>query len=110
MYSAFKIAQHEDTYYDPDTGVERSAGGQDISDRMSYLRYGPEFWIREKFGPLTVGAFAKGQLWDYEEVETVPEYDHEFWALGVNTQYSFTSTSLVRLTAEYYTRLFSDRP
>lgn len=110
VYSAFKIAQHDETYYDPDTGVERSAGGQDISDRMSYLRYGPEFWIREKFGPLTVGAFAKGQLWDYKEVETVPEYDHEFWALGVHTQYSFTSTSLVRLTAEYYTRRFSDRP
>lgn len=110
VYSAFKIAEHDETYYDPDTGTERIAGGQDISDRMSYLRYGPEFWIREKFGPLTVGAHAKGQLWDYKEVETVPEYDHEFWALGANTQYSFTSTSLVRLTAEYYTRRYSDRP
>lgn len=110
VYSAFKIAQHDETYYDPDTGVERIVDGQDISDRLSYLRYGPEIWIREKFGPLTVGAFAKGQLWDYEEVETVPEYDHEFWAFGINTQYSFTSTSLVRLTAEYYTRRYSDRP
>jgi len=110
VYSAFKIGQHNETYYDPDTGVERIVGGRDISDRLSYLRYGPEFWIRETFSALTVGAFAKGQLWDYEEVETVPEYDHEFWALGVNTQYQFTSTSLVRLTAEYYTRRFSDRP
>ena len=110
VYSAFKFAEHDETYYDPDTGTERTSGGEDISDRMSYLRFGPEFWIREKFGPLTLGAHAKGQLWDYKEVETVPEYDHEFWALGVNTQYEFTSTSLVRLTAEYYTRRFSDRP
>ncbi len=30
--------------------------------------------------------------------------------MGLNTQYQFTSTSLVRLTAEYYTRRFGDRP
>ncbi len=110
VYSAFKIAEHDETYYDPDTGTERTSGGQGISGGMSHVRFGPEFWIREKFGPLTLGAHAKGQLWDYKEVETVPEYDHEFWALGVNTQYEFTSTSMVRLTAEYYTRRFSNRP
>lgn len=110
VYSAFKIGQHSETYYDPDTGIERSAGGSDISDRLSYLRYGPQFWILESFGPLSVGAHVKGELWDYEETTTVPEYDHEFWSLGLNTQYHFTSTSLVRLTAEYYTRRFSDRP
>ncbi len=110
VYSAFKLAQHEETYYDPDTGLTRSAGGLDIGDRMSYIRYGPEFWIRERFGKFTIGGRAKGQLWNYEETLAVPEYDHEFWKLGVNTQYQFTSTSLVRLSAEYYTRRFGDRP
>ena len=110
VYSAFKIGQHDQTYYDPDTGIERSAGGRDISDRLSYLRYGPQFWILESFGPLSVGGHLKGELWDYEETTTVPEYDHEYLSVGINTQYDFTSTSLVRLTAEYYTRRFSDRP
>jgi tetratricopeptide (TPR) repeat protein len=110
VYSAFKFAQHEETYYDPDTGLERNAGGVDIGDRMSYIRYGPEFWIRERFGKLTIGGRAKGQLWNYEETLAVPEYDHEYWQISVNTQYQFTSTSLVRLTAEYYTRRFGDRP
>jgi tetratricopeptide (TPR) repeat protein len=97
VYSAFKFAQHEETYYDPDTGLERNAGGVDIGDRMSYIRYGPEFWIRERFGKLTIGGRAKGQLWNYEETLAVPEYDHEYW-------------QIVRLTAEYYTRRFGDRP
>jgi hypothetical protein len=110
VYSAFKIAQHEETYYDPDTGLTRSSGGVDIGDRMSYIRFGPEFWIRETFGKLSIGGRAKGQLWNYEETVAVPEYDHEYWQIGVNTQYRFTSTSLVRLTAEYYTRRFGDRP
>lgn len=110
VYSAFKLAQHEETYYDPDTGLERNVSGVDIGDRMSYIRYGPEFWIRQRFGKFTIGGRAKGQLWNYEETGTVPEYDHEYWQVGVNTQYQFTSTSLLRLTAEYYTRRFGDRP
>jgi hypothetical protein len=110
VYGAFKAAQHKEVYYDPDTGVERIVGGDDISDRMSYLRYGPEFWIRETFGPLSVGARVKGQLWNYEAVTTVPEYDHEHWLFGVNTQWRYSESSLVRVTAEYYTRRFGDRP
>jgi hypothetical protein len=110
VYSAFKIAQHEETYYDPDTGIERDVGGVIIGDRMSYIRYGPEIWMRETFGKFSIGGRAKGQLWNYEETLAVPEYDHEYWQVGVNTQYRFTQTSLLRLTAEYYTRRFGDRP
>lgn len=109
VYSAFKIAQHSEVYYDPDDGLERDIGGVDISDRMSYLRYGPEFWMRKRMGSLTLGGRAKGQLWNYETVTVVPEYDHEYWIVGLNGQYQFTSTSLLRLTAEYYTRRFGDR-
>ncbi len=110
VYSAFKFAQHEETYFDPDSGIERDSGGVAIGDRMSYIRYGPEFWIRETFGRFSIGGRAKGQLWNYEETVAVPEYDHEYWEIGVNVQYRFTSTSLVRLRAEYNTRRFGDRP
>lgn len=110
VYSAFKIAQHDEVYFDPDDGIERQLNGVDISDRMSYLRYGPEFWMRKRFGALTLGGRAKGQLWNYNDIDVVSEYDHEFWTIGVNGQYRFTSTSLLRLTAEYYTRRFNDRP
>lgn len=110
VYSAFNFAQHVETYYDPDTGIERSVGGVDIGDRMSYLRFGPEFWLREKFGRFSIGARVKGQLWNYEETLAVPEYDFEYWQVGVNAQYLFTSTSLLRLSGEYYTRRFGERP
>jgi len=110
VYSAFKIAQHKETYYDRDTGIERNVGGVVIGDRMSYVRYGPEFWMRETFGKFSIGGHAKGQLWNYEETLAVPEYDHEYWEVGASAQYRFTSTSLLRMTAEYYTRRFGDRP
>lgn len=110
VYSAFKIAQHEENYYDPDDGLNRDLNGVDISDRMSYLRYGPEFWARKRYGKITFGARAKGQLWNYEDVVAVPEYDHEYWTLGLHTDFRLSQTSLLRLAGDYYTRRYGDRP
>ena len=110
VYSAFKIAQHEETYYDPDNGNNRDINGVDISDRMSYLRYGPEFWGRKTLGRYSFGFRAKGQLWNYEDVVVVPEYDHEYWLMGLNSHIRLTSTSLLRINADYYTRRYGDRP
>ena len=110
VYSAFKIAQHEETYYDPDDGASRSVNGTDISDRLSYLRYGPEFWARKRYGRFTFGIRTKGQLWNYEDVETVPAYDHEYWSVGLNTDIRLSPTSILRMSGEYYTRRYGDRP
>ena len=110
IFSAFTIAQHHDTYFDPDDGAERVAGGQNISDRMSYFRYGPEIWFRQSFEKFSLGGRLIGQLWNYEDVVAVPEYDHEYFALGMNAQYKFTRTSLLRITADAYARRYGDRP
>ncbi len=108
--SAFKVAQHNEFYYDPDDGVIRNVGGVDVDDRMNYLRYGPELIFRQAHERLSIGAKFKGQLWNYEETEVLPEYDHEYLFLRLYGQYKFTRTSLFRLTAEGYSRRFGDRP
>ncbi|MFQ5566170.1 MAG: hypothetical protein ACE5EU_07395, partial [Paracoccaceae bacterium] len=111
IFSAFAIAQHHETYYDPDDGTERVAsGGQNISDRMSYLRYGPEVRLQQSFERFSFGGKLAGQLWNYEEVVAVPEYDHEYILLGLNAQYRFTKSSLLRFSVDGYTRRYGDRP
>lgn len=110
VYSAFKVAQHDETYYDPDNGNSRNIGGVDIDERMSYIRYGPEMIFRQSHEHLSVGAMLKGQLWDYEDTIVVPEYDHEFFLLSVFGQYKFAPSSLLRITMEGYSRRFGDRP
>jgi tetratricopeptide (TPR) repeat protein len=110
VYSAFKVAHHDETYYDPDDGGSRDIGGVDIDDRMNYLRYGPELTIRQSHERLAIGAKIKGQLWDYEEQEAVSEYDHEYFLLSLYGQYKFTESSLFRITLEGYSRRYSDRP
>ena len=109
VYSAFKIAQHDENYYDPDNGNERVINGTDISDRMSYLRYGPEFWAWKRWGRYRFGLRAIGRLYNYEEVEVVPEYDHEYWLMGLNSHIRIFDNTLIRLNADYFTRRFSDR-
>ncbi len=110
VYSAFKVAQHVETYYDPDDGGIRDIGGIEIEDRMDYLRYGPELTLRQSYQRLSVGAKIKGQLWNYEDQEAVSEYDHEYLFASLFGQYKFTETSLFRVTMDGYTRRFGDRP
>jgi len=109
IHSAFTIAQNDQIYYDPDTGVPRDIGGVGIDDRMNYLRYGPELSARQSGENLSFGLRAKGQLWNYEETEAT-EYDHEYFLLSVYSQYKFTDTALLRVTADYYSRRYGDRP
>jgi hypothetical protein len=114
VFSAFTFAQHEETYFDPDDGTERvvnTVGGDVlIGERLNYKRYGPEFAWVQAFRKLALGLRVKGQLWNYDNPKAVPEYDHEYLVFGAHAQYSFTETSLLRLTVDRYSRRFSDRP
>ena len=110
VFSKFTIAQHENTYFDPDDGAERVVNAVPIGNRMSYSRFGPAFaWI-QAFERFALGLRVKGQLWNYEDPEEVPEYDHEYFVFAAHAQYSFTETSLLRLNVDKYSRRFSDRP
>ena len=110
VYSAFRFSQHDETYYDPDDGLPRSVGGVDIGDRMNYTRYGPDIKFRQTYNNFSLGGVAKAYLYDYEDVEVVPSYDHEYFLFGIHTQYKFTRTSLLRVTLEKFSRRYSERP
>ena len=110
VYSAFRVAQHDEVYYDRGDGSPRQAGGEDIGDRLNYLRYGPDITFRQSHEHLSVGFTATGQLWNYDTVPNVPEYDHEYFLFGAMMQYRFSPSSLLRLTVEKSSRRFGDRP
>jgi hypothetical protein len=110
VYSAFTIAQHDETYIDADDGIPRTIGVDDIDDRLNYVRYGPQLSLQKGFEKLSFGLRIKGQLWNYEDVEIIPEYDHEYFVFGTNVQYKFTSTSLLRFTVDKSSRRYGERP
>ena len=112
VYSAFTIAKHDETYYDPDDGTPRTGGANNelIDDRMNYERYGPEMSVLRSYERLSFGLRMKAQLWNYEDTEVVPEYDHEYFRFGANVQYKFGPTSLLRMTVDKYSRRYGSRP
>lgn len=110
VFSSFTFAQHDETYFDPDDGSSRQVNGEPIDERMNYTRYGPEFAWTQKFKRFALGARVKGQLWNYEDPEVVPEYDHEYFVFAAHAQYLFTQTSLLRLGVDRYSRRYGDRP
>jgi tetratricopeptide (TPR) repeat protein len=110
VQSAFAVARKDEVYYDPDDGTSRDVDGEGIEDRMNYLRYGPQLSARQSGEKLSFGTHLKAELWDYEDTEVVPEYDHEYFVARLYGQYKFTQTSLLRVTGEWYSRRFGDRP
>lgn len=115
IFSAFTIAQRDGIHFDRDNGAVRTVTDenleqQEIGERMNYLRYGPELWFRQSWNRLSIGGRGKAQLWNYEDTQFVPPYDHEYVLVGFNAQYRFTRTSLLRVTADGYKRHFGQRP
>jgi tetratricopeptide (TPR) repeat protein len=110
LHSAFTVAQHDEVYYDRDTGGSRLVNDIGIEDRFNYLRYGPEITFRQSHKRLAVGIKGLAQLWDYADTKVVPQYDHKYFLLGVDAQYKFTRTSLVLVSVNAYKRYFGERP
>ena len=110
VFSAFTFAQHDQTYFDPDDGTIRLSDTTLIDDRLNYTRYGPQIAWVQAYDRFALGLRMKGQLWNYEDTEVVPEYDHEYFVFAAHAQYRFTQTSLLRLTVDKYSRRYGDRP
>ena len=108
VFSAFTIAKSDEVYFDPDNGSGRTLNGENIEDRMNYVRYGPELAYRRTIGRFTYGFDVVGQLWNYEQT-LATEWDHEYFRFDLNAQYKFTSTSLLRVEAATYSRRYGDR-
>lgn len=110
VFSAFTVAQHDKVWYDTDDGSSHIVDDESADDRMNYLRYGPQLEFRQAHKKLSFGMDITGELWNYENTEVVPEYDHEYFTFGAFTQYKFTPTSLLEVTARKSSRRFGDRP
>lgn len=110
IYSAFTISSYDGSWYDRDDGTEREFNDGNVGSRLSYARYGPEIWMRQSYSRLSFNVHAKGQIWNYDDTEALPEYDHEYLHIGASFQYRFTSTSLLRVKVDAWQRRFGERP
>lgn len=109
VYGAFEFADNDEVYYDPDDGGSLIVDDVVLDDRFDYQRYGPNLILRQSGRRLSLGLRVTGQLWDYEDTNVTPAWDHEYFLFALRTQYRFTRTSLLRLVAQKSSRRFGER-
>lgn len=109
VYGAFEFADNDEVYYDPDDGGSLIVDDVLLDDRFDYQRYGPNLILRQSGRRLSLGLRVTGQLWDYEDTDVTPAWDHEYFLFALRTQYRFTETSLLRLVAQKSSRRFGER-
>lgn len=100
---------HDETNFDPDTGVGRDIAGQDISDRFSYHGAGMRSSYEHSIVRWAYGFDARIERRSYEDAPVVTRYDHDFYHLDLWTKRRFGEASALVFSLTSYRRDYDAR-
>ncbi len=104
------IGQHNELNFDPDTGVERvAANGEDLSDRFSYLNAGTRWNFDQALGPVIAGLRLRGEVRDYSNVQSVPQYDNHLLLAGTYLEWPLSRSARLTIAFDRFRRDYRDR-
>lgn len=103
------LGSNREINFDPDNGLGRISGGEDLSDRWNYSNFGLTTGFNHRFTKLGYGIDARVELRDYDEVLNVADYDYEQFLGGVYGLYEFARNAYFELGAQYYIREYQER-
>lgn len=109
LETAFFGLIHDETNFDPDTGLDRDVGGQDISSRFSYKGAGLESRYDHELQYWSWGFDARMERRSYDDTPVVPRYDHEFYLFSLRTQLQLNELMSVGLQLRTYRREYDVR-
>lgn len=118
LNTAFFVGTHDETNFDPDDGVARDivvqVNGQpvveDLSGRFSYKAAGVHGEFVHTLGRVTWRLNMKFERDDYDPIEAVANFDHDFFYTGVDVDYDFSDVMTLRFGARKYRTIYDDRP
>ena len=105
----FFAGLNKETNYDPDDGLERTFGGEDLSDRYTYSNFGIGTAFDQYFPKLGYGFAAEVELRDYQETQTVADYDFEEFLAAAHVDYEILPKTVFGVLGEYYVREYHER-
>ena len=109
LETTFFATIHDETNFDPDTGVDRDVGGQDISDRFSYNGAGLESSYEHAMDRWVVGFDTRIERRNYEDAPVVTRYDHEFYHIDLWTERQLSESMDLFFSLQSYTREYDAR-
>ena len=116
--TAFFVATHDETNFDPDDGlardIVRQVNGQnvteDLSDRFAYRAAGVHGEFVHTLGRVTWRLNLRFERDEYERTEAVANFDHDFFYTGVDIDYDFSDVMALRFGVRQYRTVYDERP
>ena len=110
LRSAFFVREHQETNFDPDSGIDREINGIDISDRFSYAAAGVEGAFQHRLGRWQWGFDLGFERRRYARVSDVANYDHEYLHGVISIDYELRPATTLSLGLREYQRNYDERP
>ena len=109
LQSAFFLRKHQETNFDPDTGIDREINGTDISDRFSYTASGVQGAFQHRLGRWQWGLDVGFERRRYARVSQVRGYDHDYVRGVVSIDYKLRPATSVSVRLRNYWRDYDER-
>ena len=108
--SALFIEDHHEVNFDPDDGLDRVIDGVDISHRFSYKGAGLEGAYLQRLGRWQWDLKLRIEHVDYEDVDAVPSYDHDYASAAASVTYDFSERMTLSFGVRGYRRWYYELP
>lgn len=100
---------HDETNFDPDTGLDRDLGGQDISNRFSYNGAGLKSSYEHSLSRWAFGFDTRVERRSYDDAPVVTTYDHDFYRLALWTERRIGDSMELMFALQAYRRGYDAR-
>jgi tetratricopeptide (TPR) repeat protein len=107
--AVFFAVSHDETNFDPDTGVDREVAGQDVSDRFSYQGAGLTTRYDQVLPRWAFGFDTRLERRSYDSVPIVIPYSHEFYHLDLWVERSIDESTSLFFALDAYRREYDAR-
>jgi hypothetical protein len=104
------LVKHDQRNYDPDDGVDRTIGNNEIWQQYSYSAAGVQADFHHRIGKWQWGFNAHLEHRDYESVPVVADWDTDLYLFKVRVGYAFTDATSMRAVLHSYRREAAERP
>ncbi len=105
------LGYHRETYFDRDSGVEKTttASSTNISNRYNYSGIGLEAEYAMRTTPVQYGIHGMVEQRDYSDPVVVAQYDHLYYVLGGEVEFHVAQPTKLKLSYDYKVRDYDER-
>jgi hypothetical protein len=103
------VVKHSQRNYDPDDGVDRSLGNEEIWQQYNYSAAGVQADFQHTLGKWQWGFNTLLEHRDYDTVPLIASYDTDLYLFKVRASYAFSERTSMRAALHSYRREAAER-